>query len=66
MNVSGEVIVDSAENAVLIPTDALGKNANGYFVTLESGSIRQVKTGIMTAEMTQIVSGLDAGETVIY
>ena len=66
MNVSGEITIDSAENAVLVPTDALGKNAHGYFVTLKDGSIRQVKTGIMTVDAVQIVSGLDAGETVVY
>lgn len=66
MNVSGEILVETVENAVLIKTDALGKDADGYFVTMESGEIRRVRTGIMTVEDTQILSGLEAGETVVY
>jgi len=66
MNVSGEIKVDEALDAVLIPTDALSKDGEGYFVTLETGEIRRVQTGIMTVERTQVTSGLAAGETIVY
>ncbi|MFR5785871.1 MAG: hypothetical protein ACLUHE_01195 [Christensenellales bacterium] len=48
MNVSGEIIVDTAEEATMIPTDALQKDDAGYFVTLENGETRHVEIGIMT------------------
>ena len=66
MNVSGEIVVDSAQDALLIPTDALQKGEDGYCVTLADGQIRDVETGIMTDEQVQILSGLTAGETVVY
>lgn len=66
MNVSGEIVVNTAENATLIPTDALQKDDAGYFVTLESGETRRVTTGIMTDETTQILEGIGVGETVVY
>ena len=37
MNVSGEIIVNAEDDAILIPTDALQKDDAGYCVTLESG-----------------------------
>ena len=66
MNVSGEIEVGRAEDAVLIPTDALRKDGEGYFVMLESGDIRRIETGIMTIEFTQVISGLEAGEQIVY
>ena len=66
MNVSGEIVMNTAENATLIPTDALQKDDAGYFVTLESGETRRVTTGIMTDETTQILEGISVGETVVY
>lgn len=66
MNVSGEIEIESIHDALLIPTDALQKDAQGYFVALEDGEIRRVTTGVVTAERAQILSGLAAGETVKY
>ncbi|MBR5225416.1 MAG: efflux RND transporter periplasmic adaptor subunit [Clostridia bacterium] len=66
MNVSGEILVGGAEDAVLIPTDAVRKDENGYFVMLEGGEIRRIETGIMTVESTQVLSGLEAGEAIAY
>ena len=66
MNVSGEIIVSTAQNAVIIPMDALKKVNGAYNVTLEDGSVRQVVTGIMTRDNVEILSGLSAGETVVY
>ena len=66
MNVSGEIVVDTAQNAVMIPMDALSKVNGAYTVTLQDGSVRQVTTGIMTRDDVQILSGLSQGETVVY
>ena len=66
MNVSGEIVVQTVKEALLIPTDALSKDAQGYFVTMESGEMRRVETGIMTVETTQVLSGLSSGEKIAY
>ena len=66
MNVSGDIVVDTAENALLIPTQALGKDQEGYYVTLMDGQTRRVEMGVMTDDRVQILSGLSAGEYVVY
>ena len=66
MNVSGNIVVETVENALTVPTDALKKDENGYYVMMESGQIRHVSIGVMTDSQTQIVSGLSEGETVAY
>ena len=66
MNVSGEIIVNAEDDAILIPTDALQKDGAGYCVTLESGETRRVTLGVMTDETTQILDGIGVGETVIW
>ena len=66
MNVSGEIVVETAKDALLIPTDALQKGADGWQVTLEDGRTRDVEIGIMTDETTQVLSGLSLGERIRY
>ena len=66
MNVSGEIVVNAEDDAILIPTDALQKDDAGYCVMLESGETRRVTLGVMTDETTQILDGIGVGETVIY
>ena len=66
MNVSGNIVVKTVENALMIPTDALKKDENGYCVMMENGQTRHVSVGVMTDNQTQIVSGLSEGETVVY
>ena len=66
MNVSGEIIVETVKDALLIQTDALSKDENGYYVTMESGEKRRVQTGLMTVEQTQVLSGLSFGEKIAY
>lgn len=66
MNVSGEIAVAEEADALLVPTDALFKDGDGYAVRLEDGSVRAVKTGLMTDSLTQIAEGLAQGEIVSY
>lgn len=66
MNVSGEIVVETAEDALIVPIDALTKVDGSYAVTLEDGTLRQVSVGIMTRDDAQILSGLAEGETVVY
>ena len=66
MNVSGEITVDSAGDALLIPTDALRREDGGWAVTLENGRSCPVEIGIMTDSQTEVLSGLEEGQTVVY
>lgn len=66
MNVSGNIETESAKNAVLVPTEALRRDAQGWYVTLAGGEQRPVTLGLMTDATTQIASGLSGGETVVY
>lgn len=66
MNASGEIEIESADDALLIPTDALVKGDNGWQVQTADGNHVDVTVGIMTDSRTQILSGLYEGETVVY
>ena len=66
MNVSGEIVVETAQDALLIPTDALQKSGSTYCVTMQDGSVRAVSVGIVTCDQAQILSGLSEGERVVY
>ena len=66
MNVSGEILVSSVSNALLLPSEAVFKDGKDWFVQLQSGEYRQVELGVTTDSQVQILSGLSEGETVIY
>lgn len=66
MNVSGEIVVETAQDALIIPTDALQKSNGSSFVTMQDGSTRAVSVGIVTRDQAQILSGLSEGEQVAY
>jgi RND family efflux transporter MFP subunit len=69
MSASVTIINGQANNAVLIPIEALrdlGDGSYGVFVSDSSGTLtfRPVTVGLMTATDVQITSGLKAGELV--
>lgn len=66
MNVSGEIQVAGAQNALLLTSDALAKDTDGWFVQMQDGSRRQVEVGLMTDSQAEILSGLSEGEIVVY
>ena len=66
MNVSGEILVASASNALLLTSEALIKSGDDWFVQMQSGEYRQVEIGVMTDSQVQILSGLSGGEIVVY
>ncbi|MBR4040246.1 MAG: efflux RND transporter periplasmic adaptor subunit [Clostridia bacterium] len=66
MNVSGEILVESAVNALLLPSEAVSQDGDSWYVQLRSGEYRQVELGMMTDTQVQITAGLSEGETVIY
>ena len=64
---SVEVIGGRAENAVLIPVEALHKAGDQYAVfVMENGELRLrlVEVGIQNAQYAEIISGLEAGDVV--
>ncbi|MGN0773334.1 MAG: HlyD family efflux transporter periplasmic adaptor subunit [Candidatus Ventricola sp.] len=66
MNVSGEIEVSGAQNALLLTSAALKKSGNDWFVQMQSGEYRQVEIGLMTDSQVEILSGLSEGDIVVY
>ena len=68
LSASVEVIGSRAENAVLVPVEALRDLGDGQYAVfvMENGEpvLRMVEVGIMDYTYAQILSGLEAGETV--
>lgn len=68
MNATVEVIGGRAENAVLVPVEALRELTAGQYAVfvMEDGEpvLRMVEVGLMDFSFAEIVSGLEAGETV--
>ena len=72
MSASATIHVNEAEDAVLIPVDALQEKGNSTFVYTEkdsdgnlSGEV-EVETGISNGTQVVIISGLEEGDTVYY
>ena len=66
MNVTGEIVISSEENALTIPTEALIREGARWRVTMADGEARGVEIGLMTDSRTEIVSGLSEGERILY
>jgi multidrug efflux pump subunit AcrA (membrane-fusion protein) len=68
MSASAEVVVEQVEDAVSVSSEAISSGPGGGSVTvLEDGKEvqRSVTTGLKGDETTQVLSGLEAGETVV-
>lgn len=72
MTASASISIDEAEDAVLIPVDALQEKGNKTFVYTEkdsdgnlSGEV-EVETGLSNGNKVEITSGLKFGDTVYY
>ena len=66
MNVSGEIMVSSASNALLLPSEAVFQDGKSWYVQLQSGESRAVELGMTTDSQVQILSGLSEGDMVVY
>lgn len=66
MNVSGEIQVASAQNALVLASEALIQDGSAWFVQMQDGTLREVKVGLMTDDRAEILSGLSEGEVVVY
>ena len=72
MSASATIHVNEAEDAVLIPVDALQEKGDSTFVYTKkdsdgnlSGEV-EVETGISNCSLVEITSGLEEGDTVYY
>ena len=66
MNVTGEILVANAANALLIPSEALKKDSEGWYVELQGGGYVDVTLGVTTDSQVQILSGLSEGDVIVY
>lgn len=65
---TADIVTRRNDQALLVPTEALVEKAgNLYVFVVQNGKAAetQVKTGIRTATMTEIVSGLNVGDQVV-
>jgi HlyD family secretion protein len=62
-----EVILDKKDNALRIPTETIFEDSYVYVLHQSDNTVekRQIKTGIGNWSYTEVLSGLDAGDTVI-
>jgi multidrug efflux system membrane fusion protein len=67
--VNARLLVDTLNDAVIVPTPAIQLGAPGSYVYVVNSdstvSVRVVKTGPTDGQRTAILSGLDLGETVV-
>ena len=73
MNASASITIESVDNALIIPLDALRQTSSTAYVytsydesTGELGGMVEVQTGISNSSYVEIVSGLSEGDTVYY
>lgn len=72
MNVSAIIVTDSKEDVLTVPSSAIKSDASGEYVLIPSGTgvgvstkRQEVETGSSDGIVTEIVSGLSAGDTVV-
>jgi HlyD family secretion protein len=70
MTVDISMVAKTAKDAIVVPTGAVFKNAEGADYVLLAGTDdkahqKTVQAGIRNTEMTQVVSGINAGDPVI-
>jgi len=70
MFATGQIVIDEALDAIAVPTPALREDAEGPYVLVVEGDRavrRAVEPGPQwnNGDLTQILSGLEAGETVV-
>lgn len=73
MSASATINIEGVENALLIPSDALNKTSDSYYVyttadadTGALGGMVEVEVGISNSNYTEMLSGLEEGDTVYY
>jgi multidrug efflux pump subunit AcrA (membrane-fusion protein) len=69
MSASAEIIIAARKGVLLVPDRAIGQNSQGRTVVMvmngDETREREIVTGISDGVQTEVVSGLDEGETVV-
>ena len=68
MSVKADIVVDRAENTIIIPKDILISNRNRkyvYIVERNTAILRTVTTGLEDAENIQIIDGLNENDNLV-
>ncbi len=68
MNATCDFIINEKEQALMVPSAAVKETDAGPTVTIMQGDkqvTRKVKTGIIGADQTEIIEGLQEGDTVV-
>lgn len=70
MTVNIEITAKSVKDAIVVPSGAVFKNAEGAYYLLVAGTDKKahqkvVQLGLKNSELTQIISGIHAGDPVI-
>jgi RND family efflux transporter MFP subunit len=70
ITVTLSIIAKTVKDAIVVPTSAVFKSSEGADIVLLAGSdghahVKTVQIGVRTADRTQIVSGIKAGDAVI-
>ncbi len=67
--VNARLLVETLENVVTVPTSAIQRGAPGTYVYAINSdstvSVRQIKTGVVDGDMTEVKSGLTPGDPVV-
>jgi len=67
--VNARLLVKTLANVVTVPTSAIQRGAPGTYVYLinpdSTVSVRQIKTGVVDGDLTQVNSGLTPGDRVV-
>lgn len=64
MNCSAEIIIQSKENVLTVPVEAVNSRKGEYYVSLSDGSEQKVEVGLYDDTNIEIVSGLTEGDEV--
>lgn len=70
MNVNAEILINSKNNVLQVPVQALIERSDKKYVKLQTNNsketLTEVQVGLTTADMAEITSGLSEGDKIVY
>ncbi len=68
LSLTGQIVTDRKADAIVVPTLAVQRDNDTTFVYIQSGNgiqKKEIQIGLETAEKTEVLDGLKAGDTVV-
>jgi macrolide-specific efflux system membrane fusion protein len=68
LSLTASIQIDTKKNVLTVPTLAVQRDKEGYYVMLETDQgiqKRMIKVGLETADKTEVLEGLQSGDTVV-